>query len=166
MAMKVQKINFLALFLLALGFWWLNPDPVLAQEGKKIKHEIEQGKWVEIDPYAPAPKTIEGWVEFDPPIPPGKERDPKYPWLPKGPYPYKPSWPRKDVPYTGEELAYFADMRYWFAGKYQDYAVYSPPINKRGLIVSKNAYFIQKIQFDTYQDTLDYDEGKIRWHDP
>ena len=117
------------------------------------------------DPYAPAPKTIEGWVEFDPPIPPVKERDPKYPWLPKGPFPYKASWPKQGVPYTGEELAYFQDMLLW-SGKYQNATSYYTQRNKRGLIINKNILILRQQEWDTYQDVLDYDEGAVKLHTP
>lgn len=59
--------------------------------------------------------------------------------MPKGPFPFKPSWPHKDVPYAGEELLWFRDYVVW-GGQTQDYAAYTPCANKRGLIVSKNIF--------------------------
>lgn len=132
-----------------LAFW---PQPTLAEQPAAGK-------------YAPAPKAIDGWVDYKEPIPPGKERDPKYSWLPKGPYPYKPSWPRKGVPYTGEELRYFADQYFW-AGKYSDYVGLLTLLNKRGLVVNKHFYILRNHYWDTYQDNLDYDEGNVKLHTP
>lgn len=117
------------------------------------------------DKYSPAPTTIEGWTDFKDSIHPSKERDPKYPWLPKGPYPYKPSWPKKGVPFTGEELRYFGDQYFW-AGKYSDYIASLSLLNKRGLVVNKNIYILRKHYWDSYQDNLDYDEGNVKLHTP
>lgn len=112
------------------------------------------------DKYAPAPKTIEGWVEYPELIPSQTERDPDYNWLPKGPFPYKPSWPRKDVPNTGEELYFMQDYLFW-AGKYTDMILYTPIINKRGLVTTRNLYIRRLHPWDDYNDVLDYDRSGV-----
>ena len=117
------------------------------------------------DKYAPAPSTIEGWVEYPEPIPSNTERDPDYPWVPKGPFPYKPTWPRKDVPYTGEQLYFFSDFLFW-GGKYVDLVLYTPLINKRGLVTGRNLYVRRLSPWDDYDDVVNYDRsGKVGTND-
>ncbi|MBI1987916.1 MAG: outer membrane lipoprotein-sorting protein [Nitrospinae bacterium] len=111
------------------------------------------------DKYAPAPSTIKGWTEYAEPVRDLRDpahRNPKYPWMPKGPFPFKPSWPRKDVPYTGEELLWMRDYGFW-GGQTQDYAGYSPSANKRGLIVSKNFYIQRTHYWDNYDQLMNYE---------
>jgi hypothetical protein len=149
--MKKRRKIYLLVLLLSVGLLWLNPATVLAQEGKKTKLEVEQGKWVEVDPYAPTPSITQGWAPYEVPVTDWTEPDkrhPQYPWVLKANFPFKPSWPRKDVPYTGEELLWFREANFWGAegGKTQDYCGYSPLMNRRGLIVSKN-FYIQRTHY-------------------
>ncbi|MBI2875840.1 MAG: outer membrane lipoprotein-sorting protein [Candidatus Tectomicrobia bacterium] len=138
--------------ILVLGLGIFSSGPGFAQEGKQVKVEVEQGKWIEVDPYAPAAKTVQGWVEYDQPIPEG-EPDPKYPWNPKGPFPYRPSWPRKNLPYTGQELMVFANN----AGvKHSNRATYAPKMNARGLIENTHLLDMRLQHYDDYNDVLTY----------
>ena len=162
--MKRHKITFLVLFLLALGSCWLHPETVLALEGKKIRQEGEQGKWVEIDPYAPAPSTIKGWTPYAEPVKdwsdPAK-RHPEYPWVLKETFPFKTSWPRKDVPYTGEELVWFKECQMWGgeSAKTQEEVGYSATMNRRGLVISKGYYNQKTHYWDTFDEVLHYKMG-------
>ena len=162
--MNNKRIIYPLVLLLALGLWWLQPATVLAQEGKKIKHEVGQGSWVEVDPYAPAPATIKGWTVYDEPVKDWTEpakRHPQYPWVLKDPCPWKPSWPRKDVPYTGEELLWFRECNFWSAegGKTQNYCGYGPSINRRGLVISKNFYIMRTQYWERFDEVIHYKMG-------
>src|SRR3990170_1884075 len=130
--MQKRKMMFLMVLLLSLGFWWFNPVVVSAQ--------------APADKYAPAPSTIKGWTPYAEPVKdwtaPDK-RHPQYPWVLKDPFPWKPSWPTKDVPYTGEELLWLRECAFWGAegGKTADYCGYSVMRNRRGfaqLVVKYN----------------------------
>ncbi|OGW15509.1 MAG: hypothetical protein A3G93_09700 [Nitrospinae bacterium RIFCSPLOWO2_12_FULL_45_22] len=148
--MQKRKMMFLMVALLALGFWWLQPGTVLAQQPA--------------DKYAPAPVTIKGWTPYAEPVKdltaPDK-RHPQYPWVLKDPFPWKPSWPRKDVPYTGEELLWFRECAFWGAegGKTQDYFGYLPTINKRGLVISKNFYIMRTHSWERFDEVIHYRQG-------
>jgi hypothetical protein len=144
--------------------WWLHPATVLAEEAKKIKMEVEQGKWVEVDPSAPAPATIQGWTPYDEPVKDWTDPDkrhPQYTWVLKDPYPWKPSWPRKNVPYTGEELLWFRECNFWSAegGITQEYFGYGPSMNRRGLIISKNFYIRRTHYWDQFDEVVHYKMG-------
>ena len=162
--MKRHKITFLVLFVLALGSWWFNPGTILAQQGKKIRHELEQGKWLEVDPYAPAPSTIKGWTPYAEPVKDWSDpvkRHPQYPWVLKETFPFKPSWPRQNVPYTGEELTWFRELVLWGGegAKTQEEHGYSVVKNRRGLIITKN-YYIQRTHYwELYDEVLHYKMG-------
>jgi hypothetical protein len=165
--MRKQRVIYLLILLLGIGFWCfylLYPHIVLAQEGKRIKLEVEQGKWIEIDPYAPAPATIKGWSPYAEPVKDWADpehRDPQYPWVLKASFPFKPSWPRRDVPYTGEELMWFRECHFWSGegAVTQDYFGYSPTMNRRGLIVSKNFYIKRTQYWDRFDEIVHYNKG-------
>jgi hypothetical protein len=162
--MLKRREIYIVVFLLALGFLWLNPTMVLAQAGKKIKHEMEQGKWVEVDPYAPAPPAIKGWTPYEESVKDWTESDkrhPQYPWVLKATYPFKPSWPRKDVPYTGEELLWFRECATWGVegGKTSDYTGYSATRNRRGLIIGKNFYIQRTHYWEKFDEIIHYSMG-------
>jgi hypothetical protein len=154
-----------ALCIVTFVIWCIySTATVLAQEGKKVKVEIEKGKWVEIDPYAPAPATIKGWTPYAEPIKDWTDPDkrhPQYPWVLKATFPFRPSWPRKNVPYTGEELLWFRECSFWGAegGKTQDYFGYSPTMNRRGLVISKNFYIMRTHYWEKFDEIIHYKMG-------
>jgi len=162
---NIERPRLIGIVILVWAIYWLgHPAGLPAQEGKKIKVEIEKGKWVEIDPYAPAPATIKGWTPYKEPIKDWTDpehRHPKYPWVPRQPFPFKPSWPRKDVPYTGEELLWFRECAFWSAegGVTQDYCGYGPTMNRRGLIISKNFYIMRTQYWDRFDEIVHYKSG-------
>jgi hypothetical protein len=154
-------VIFILLFVIGLIY---SGATALAEEGKRIKVEIEQGKWIEIDPYAPAPATIKGWTPYDEPIKDWADpehRHPQYSWVPKQPFPFKPSWPRKNVPYTGEELLWFREANFWGAegGKTQDYCGYCTVMNRRGLIINKNFYIKRTHYWERFDEVVHYGMG-------
>ncbi|MBI1986983.1 MAG: outer membrane lipoprotein-sorting protein [Nitrospinae bacterium] len=95
------------------------------------------------------------WKEYSPPI-----RDPlghpKWPWLPKDPYPFT-------QPYTGTELAYLSNTDHrTYGAKYSDYALNSARLNKRGLLTQRKGYIKRELFYDHYSDIMDYNDGKIK----
>ena len=151
--------------LLSLGFWCHSTaTTVLAQGGKKIKVEVEKGKWEEIDPYTPAPATIKGWTPYADPVKDWTDpayRHPQYPWVPKEKFPFKPSWPRKNVPYTGEELLWFKEALYWSGegGITQDYLTQLYSLNRRGLITGRNIYLMRTHYWERFDEVVHYNMG-------
>ena len=148
--MQKRKMMFLMVLLLSLGFWWFNPAIVSAQ--------------APADKYAPAPSTIKGWTPYAEPVKDWTEpakRHPQYPWVLKDPFPWKPSWPRKDVPYTGEELLWLRESATWGAegGKTQDYCGYSVMRNRRGLVISKNFYIMRTHYWEKFDEIIHYSMG-------
>lgn len=107
----------------------------------------------------PAPSTLKGWTGYAEPIKDWQDpahRNPQYPWRPKGPFPFKPSWPRKDVPYTAEELGYFGGYL-GSTGKTYDHGSYTPVANRRGLIISKNVFTRRTHYWDNFDQVMNYE---------
>ena len=131
---------------------------------KQIRNNVAKvfgelaGKQSEMQKFAP--KTIINFTEYPEPVQPGKERDPELPWLPKGPYPFIPSWPQKEVPYTGEELMYIVND-YSLSRKYQESTVYVSTLNRRGLMIEKIFYSLGTNYLVNYNKFLTWEIRKI-----